>query len=157
MDWKWDLLKSLITVSASGYLGFVLGLRVKRPFIIADFIKVSDKETYVRLNNIGESPAREVQLEDVALLLKLGPNEPFNEKLNGSTVVFKFEKVPYIEPHTTKDAIVSVSFNGEGKSDSVRKFYSYSLKRFKQIPVKYKDNFGFRYTDKLIEPQVNPK
>ena len=151
MDWEWTLLIGLITVCASGYLGYVLGLKAKRPTIVIDYIKVNDKETYIKLNNVGEGAALNVKVQDADTILE---DEQFYKEMIGKKITFKFDKIKYIEPSKPQDAYAKLFMEDKMLSDSSRLIYSYGLRRFEFLIVTYTDNFGIRYQRKLTDLKI---
>ncbi|MDD4953639.1 MAG: hypothetical protein PHG40_01895 [Candidatus Omnitrophica bacterium] len=150
MDWKWSLLINLVVA----YVGYLLGLRAKQPIIAVDFIKTTDEETRIRLNNIGDSPARDVQIQDAVLRLKLKPEGPFCKELNATQIVFKFDKIAYIEPHKPIESKIRAFIDGKEESESVRILYSNCLGDFKFLSVVFTDNLGLRCRCKLRDIKI---
>ena len=130
------------------FLGYSLGLRAKKPVIVADAIQIDSDNTYIYLNNIGESTAVNIQIGQALLDMSgVSVSDPFhNWKIS-----FVFEKAAYIEPQKPKKVSVTTLINGKEKSDGARRLFSHALKRFKYLEVTYSDNFGTTYKSKLTD------
>ncbi len=142
-------LKILCPLVIGGYIGYRFGLHAKKPVVVLDYIKVEDNRTYAVLNNIGESPAINVEIGDCIFILQDKPGEIYNEQLKNKKVVFKFDRMKYIEAGKPIEVNVSATIEDKPLTKNGLYFYSFGLHRFENVDLVYKDNFGFSYRTKI--------
>lgn len=140
MDWKWQLLIALVVVLISERLGYILGIKAKKPYIVADGFEINDNKAYIVLKNIGTGVAINVKIEDtVAVLSFLSKDTP---------IIYTFEKVNFIEP--SKQGIVHCkAYVNKKEIDSYATNIFSPFIEDKDLIIEYKDNFTNKYKNKF--------
>lgn len=144
-----ELLKIICPLLITGGFGYRLGLLAKKPVVVVDHVTIKEGATCAQLNNIGTSPAIDVTVDDCILVFDSKHGRPFYEQLKDMKVVLKFEKAKYIEPSKPMEVRVGATINGKPVTKEGLFFHSFSLDKFKNVSIQYKDNFGIRYKSKI--------
>jgi len=152
------LIQTFGVAALTGVLGYYLGLKSKKPIVLADRFIREDKKTCFVLKNVGESTALNIKVGDIVLKLSdtLFRNFP---QIQDSIALFKFETVDHLASHETKESKCTLTFNNDKNSGNNNvsqaslSFLSASLKDGTEIKLSYKDGFGLRYSTKCILDQ----
>lgn len=148
---SWEILTRDLVVSVLlALLAYYLGLKSKKPWVIADDFIWNDKRTSFKLKNVGESTAKNIRIDDIIINLEETLFNIFPDVKGNAT--FKFEKLDYLEPKGDAKEVKCNLFFDDGKSpsDAGRTLLSIYLRNGRMLKISYKDSFGLSHATQFV-------